>query len=256
MTPETLLEIKSILENDVGRVGDTFRLMNDGVTDSKEIVARGGGGNTGAVYNSKQVLRALLEGYIPTSSSICIGTARKVRSLIKNNLEMSKDTLEFLLELETKLTENSGDDSAIEHDLKSIDEQSRKLESKARNITEAIYVYSFPTYIHFGTIGNPDLIWMKIGRTMSKVMDRVVAQNRETAMPEDPKLLRIYHKDNIDLRDIESKFHSTLRSFGQEQSSYIHKKAGNEWFATSLEALDAVAKLMELQIERDTDFDF
>ena len=255
MNNEILLEINLFLERDEGRVGDTYRLITEGVTESKEIVARGGGGNTGAVYNSKQVLKALQEGYIPTSSSICVGAARTVRRLVKSNPNMSKETLNYLFDLETLLNEKSADESAIEHDLKNIDEQSEKLSIRAKNIVNAIYVYSFPTYIHFGTIGNPDLVWMKIGRTMTKVMDRVVSQNRETAMPEDPKLLRIYHKENIDLADIETKFHSTLRSVGHEQSSYLHKKAGNEWFATSLEALDALAKLMNLEIEKNSEFE-
>jgi hypothetical protein len=69
-------------------------------------------------------------------------------------------------------------------------------------------------------------------------------------MPEDPKLLRIYHKENMNIDEIEKNFHTTLEAVGHERSAARRTKAGTEWFATTLEAVDAIAKLMALEIEK------
>ena len=49
---------------------------------------------------------------------------------------------------------------------------------------------------------------------------------------------------------VEKKFHYTLERVGHERSAARRTKAGTEWFATTLEAIDALADLMELKIER------
>ena len=49
---------------------------------------------------------------------------------------------------------------------------------------------------------------------------------------------------------IENNFHSTLAAVGHERSAARRTKAGTEWFATTLEAVDALAKLMGLEIEK------
>jgi hypothetical protein len=69
-------------------------------------------------------------------------------------------------------------------------------------------------------------------------------------MPEDPKLLRIYHSKVFTAEQIEKKFHNVLVKIGHERSSAINTKAGKEWFATSVDALDALAELMNLDIEK------
>jgi hypothetical protein len=69
-------------------------------------------------------------------------------------------------------------------------------------------------------------------------------------MPEDPKLLRIYHKEDMNIDEIEKKFHSTLERVGHERSAARRTKAGTEWFATTLDAIDAIAELMDLQVEK------
>ena len=94
------------------------------------------------------------------------------------------------------------------------------------------------------------MYWLKIGSTRNSVWQRIVEQNRQTSMPEDPKLLRIYHKPEMNIEEIEKNFHATLEAVGHERSAARRTKAGTEWFATTLEAIDAIAKLMSLEIER------
>jgi hypothetical protein len=91
---------------------------------------------------------------------------------------------------------------------------------------------------------------VKICSTKNSVWQRIVEQNRQTSMPEDPKLLRIYHKAEMNIDELEKKFHSTLERVGHERSAARRTKAGTEWFATTLDAIDAIAELMDLQIEK------
>lgn len=79
--------------------------------------------------------------------------------------------------------------------------------------------------------------WLKIGSTKNSVWRRIVEQNRQTSMPEDPKLLRIYHKDQMDIESTEQKFHITLDRVGRERSAARRTKAGKEWFASTLDAI-------------------
>ena len=136
------------------------------------------------------------------------------------------------------------------HDQETIEVQSAALAKKASTIQNGIYVYSFPTYLHFGTVEDHDVYWLKIGSTKNSVWQRIVEQNRQTSMPEDPKLLRIYHKEGMDIDEVEKKFHHTLDRVGHERSAARRTKAGTEWFATTLDAIDALAELIDLDIEK------
>jgi hypothetical protein len=158
--------------------------------------------------------------------------------------------LEYLNSTRAKLIENTESETAVLHDQASIDAQSAALVKVASTIQNGIYVYSFPTYLHFGTVEDQEVFWLKIGSTKNSVWQRIVEQNRQTSMPEDPKLLRIYHKDSMDIDAIEQKFHSTLDRVGHERSAARRTKAGKEWFASTLDAIDAIAELLELEIER------
>jgi hypothetical protein len=71
-------------------------------------------------------------------------------------------------------------------------------------------------------------------------------------MPEDPILVRVYHKEGIDLKETEAKIMNTLRRVQFEQSSARHTKAGKEWFATNEDAIDAIAELLGLNVVRFT----
>ena len=123
MKQKILSEINFILEADEGRVGDTFRIVKEGVLDAKEIVSKTGGGNTGGVYIYKQIIRSVQEEYLPSSSSICLQTARTIRRLLKKNTNLAAETKNYLLNLESKLSEKASEKSAIEIDLNRLDSQ-------------------------------------------------------------------------------------------------------------------------------------
>lgn len=243
-------EVKSMLANDDLLLGEIFNAMETGVTNALELVETTSASNRGVVYNYQKMISAILEGTLPNSASISRNAARSISRLIKNNQAISPATLEYLNSIRAKLIENTESEIAVLNDQASIDAQSAALVKVASTIQNGIYVYSFPTYLHFGTVEDQDVYWLKIGSTKNSVWQRIVEQNRQTSMPEDPKLLRIYHKESMDIESIEQKFHSTLDRVGHERSAARRTKAGKEWFASTLDAIDAIAELLDLEIER------
>jgi hypothetical protein len=243
-------EVKSMLANDDLLLGEIFNAMETGFTNALELVETTSASNRGVVYNYQKMISAILEGTLPNSASISRNAARSISRLIKNNQAISPATLEYLNSTRAKLIENTESEIAVLNDQASIDAQSAALVKVASTIQNGIYVYSFPTYLHFGTVEDQDVYWLKIGSTKNSVWQRIVEQNRQTSMPEDPKLLRIYHRQGMDIEAIEQRFHSTLERVGHERSAARRTKAGKEWFASTLDAIDAIAELLDLEIEK------
>ena len=250
MDPEVTSEVKFFLSNDELLLGSIFRAMENGVSNAAELVKETGASNRGVVYNYQKMVSAILEGKLPNSASVSRNAARSISRLIKNASGVSPKTLDYLNSTRVKLIENAETEDAVQHDQESIEMQSTVLAKIASGIQTGIYVYSFPTYLHFGTVEDHDVFWLKIGSTKNSVWQRIVEQNRQTSMPEDPKLLRIYHKVDMNIEEVEKKFHYTLERVGHERSAARRTKAGTEWFATTLDAVDAIAELMDLKIER------
>lgn len=250
LTPILRAELESYMRTDEFLLGQIFNLYTQGVTDAKDLVLQTSAANRGVVYNNLVIIKALLESKIPRGATMSRQSAWAVGRILKNNQEMSPLLKTYLEDLRNLLEGNIENLDAVLHDQDQIDQQSAKLARQASIIQNGIYVYSFPTYLHFGTIEDHKVSWFKIGSTKNSVWQRIVEQNRQTSMPEDPKLLRIYHKDGMNIDEIEAKFHSTLDRVGHERSSARSTRAGKEWFATTLDAIDAIAELMELEIER------
>lgn len=244
-------ELDALLSSDDMQIGETHRLMKEGVISAKDLVASKAAANTGAVSNNKAIISSILNGTVPKGASIAKKTSRVVKRLLANGFPLSDETGNYLRSLIADLEKRSEAIEAVEHDQANLVKQSEILSEQVSHLKNAIYVYSFPTYLHYGTIEDPDLKWLKLGSTKNAVWQRILDQNRQTSMPEDPVLLRIYHSDGMDLSSIERKFHTTLEKVGHERSSATRTRAGTEWFATTEEALDALADLMGLQIEAD-----
>ncbi len=250
MNSSVLTEVKAMLAKDQLLLGSIFNAMEAGVTNTLDLVEKSGASNRGVVYNYQKMLSAILEGKMPNSASISRNAARSISRLIKETVLISPATLEYLNSIRARLIENTESETAVLHDQASLEAQSAALVKVASTIQNGIYVYSFPTYLHFGTVEDQEVFWLKIGSTKNSVWQRIVEQNRQTSMPEDPKLLRIYHKDQMDIDAVEQKFHTTLDRVGHERSAARRTKAGKEWFASTLDAIDAIAELLDLEIEK------
>ncbi len=250
LSNELRSELEAILVENENQLGEIFRLKREGITSAKEIVEKSSVANRGVVYNYYQHLDALLEGKMPGGATVTRSAASTVGGLIKNYPEISEGLRNYLLELRETLLNHSASFGAVQKDREALEKQSEKLAAQANSLQSGIYVYSFPTYLHYGTIEDSDVCWLKIGSTKNSVWQRIVEQNRQTSMPEDPVLLRLFHKDGMNVDEIEKKFHTTIERFGHERSAARRTKAGKEWFATTLDAVDALAELMELTIEK------
>ena len=250
MNASVIAEVKAMLAKDALLLGSIFNAMESGLTNTLEIANKSGASNRGVVYNYQKMISAILEGIMPNSASISRNAARSISRLIKEAVSISPATLEYLNETRARLIENTESETAVLHDQASLEAQSAALVKVASTIQNGIYVYSFPTYLHFGTVEDQEVYWLKIGSTKNSVWQRIVEQNRQTSMPEDPKLLRIYHKEQMDIDSIEQKFHTTLDRVGHERSAARRTKAGKEWFASTLDAIDAIAELLDLEIEK------
>ncbi len=250
MNSSVVSEVRTMLAKDQLLLGSIFNAMESGLTNTLEIATKSGASNRGVVYNYQKMISAILEGTMPNSASISRNAARSISRLIKEAVSISPGTLDYLNETRARLIENTESETAVLHDQASLEAQSAALVKVASTIQDGIYVYSFPTYLHFGTVEDQDVFWLKIGSTKNSVWQRIVEQNRQTSMPEDPKLLRIYHKEQMDIDSIEQKFHTTLDRVGHERSAARRTKAGKEWFASTLDAIDAIAELLELEIEK------
>ena len=227
--------------------------METGISNAQELKDKSNAANRGVVYNNMNILKSITEGSMPTSSSISRFSLRAIERLSRDN-EISKELKSYFNELREKLRENAESLNALKFDQEVLDKESEKLTVKADQFNSAIYVYSFPTYIQNGTLEDSEVMWLKVGSTKNSVWRRVLEQTRQTSMPEDPKLLRIYHKANLNVSEVEIKFHDTLDKVGHERSATSRSKSGKEWFATTLEALDAIAELLDLEIESEINF--
>jgi hypothetical protein len=245
-----IAEVKAMLAKDALLLGSIFNVMETGLSNTLEIAEKSGASNRGVVYNYQKMISAILDGTMPNSASISRNAARSISRLIKETASISPATLEYLNSTRARLIENTESETAVLHDQASLEAQSAALVKVASTIQNGIYVYSFPTYLHFGTVEDQEVFWLKIGSTKNSVWQRIVEQNRQTSMPEDPKLLRIYHKNQMDIDAIEQKFHTTLDRVGHERSAARRTKAGKEWFASTLDAIDAIAELLDLEIEK------
>jgi hypothetical protein len=181
-------------------LGAIFRLMENGISSAQELKDKSNAANRGVVYNNINILKCITEGSMPTGSSISRYSLRAIERLSRDN-KISEELKLYFNALKEKLRENAESLNALKFDQEVLDKESEKLSVKADQFNSAIYVYSFPTYIQNGTLEDSEVMWLKVGSTKNSVWRRVLEQTRQTSMPEDPKLLRIYHKEkmNIDI---------------------------------------------------------
>jgi len=244
-------EIKELFRNDDTQVSITFKLMEDGIEKTSELVRLGGGKNTGVISHHKAIINSILNGSHPINSSYVSTYARRaIDRFLESSPDISQETKQVLLQRRLELLEIINDKSAIQNDTKELVIESEKLEDKLKRLSNAIYVYTFPTYYRAGVDGDLDIKWLKIGKTTTNVWQRIIDQNRQTSMPEDPIIIRIYHAEGIDLDETERKMQETLKRVKHEQSSARYTKSGKEWFATTEDSIDAIAELLNLEIVR------
>jgi hypothetical protein len=111
-------------------------------------------------------------------------------------------------------------------------------EAEAANIP-GVYVYSFPAILSDEQHG---LVRLKVGRAGGGSYDRVFGQQSAvTGWPEPPLLLRVYSHETLTPAEMEGRLHDALAAVGHNRVE--GRRVGREWFWTSLDAIDALARL-------------
>lgn len=233
-------EIVSALANDETRQGDVWRGTAAG--KSREQIAEELGINTsGFVSNYSRFARSMVTGVLPSAPSMIRGCLSATKGFLARNSDSlsyaSQKELNGQIQRLGALIENE-ETAELE------DEQVRK-NAKATESQDipGIYVYTLPHYFKNPVLpANGDVrtarTLMKVGMAENDVVKRFRKQERNTALPEDPWLLRVYACSG-DTYQTEQAIHRLLKSADHRHS--VGRAAGKEWFLTSLQFLDEVA---------------
>jgi hypothetical protein len=237
-------EVRSALSVEDTRMGEVFRLLREGKTETE--IAEIYGPHKGWVYSYRRIISLLESGSIPTAPTVKRHLTSTYRSFLNRHNstlspEVAKEMRSRLAVLETPSGEEPGDESAFLV-------IRRKQELVLRDAVAGIYVYTLPHYYRQPMQPSEDEVLadrtlMKVGKSDSDVIRRFTQQERNTALPEDPLLLRIYI--SVEGKgDVERRFHLLLSAADHRRNK--SRVAGTEWFLTSLKFLDALAADMGL----------
>ena len=240
-------EIRKALESEDSRLGEVWRGDERGLSHA-EIAEELGVETSNFVWNNLRFARAIETGDLPTAPSVIRSCLSAVRGFLKRNRSsFSPRTIEVLAarirELEARL------DSSETVELEDRTVREREQDVEALDVP-GIYVYTLPHYYRNplqpadGEF-NAGKTLMKVGMSENDVIKRFRTQQRDTVLPEDPWLLRIY-KCSADTRETEKSFHDFLRAADHRQQG--GRSVGTEWFLTSLRFLDQIARDKGLEV--------
>lgn len=231
-------EAETILRNDRGRLGDTFRGDQEGLSlEEQAEIAGARTSNYG--YNNRAAINALIEGTIPKGPTLALQVARRVRTLLKRP-DLSPQLRADWQILEEELMLRAEDRIAVEQEEAVTAQATSEAESAG---TPGIYVYTLPHYRRHPIDPESGKTFLKVGHSARDALYRAGAQARFTALPEDPVLLRIYPTDES--ASTERLFHDWLEAADHQGTRT--GRAGKEWFLTSIKFLDQIASSLELE---------
>jgi hypothetical protein len=242
-------ELQAYLAADSSRVGEVHRLLEEGLAPDA-IAERLEGGAAGA-WQYRRMVRALLDGNLPTAPTVALAAARRYRTVLKTPT-LSSAARSYLQANLDELERRANDPARLDEEVQRASEQTQQAE--ARNEV-GVYVYALPHYIRHPYDQASGRTLLKVGRSDSDVIVRFRNQIRTTALPEEPILLRIYRTSGDSAALAESAFHRLLDA--ADHSRTIGKSAGREWFLTHTRFLDEVARTLGLQIDviNEAEFD-
>ena len=234
-------ELQGYLAADSSRVGEVYRLLEEGLA-ADMIAERLEGGAAGA-WQYRRMVRALLDGNLPTAPTVALAAARRYRTVLKAPA-LSGAARSYLQANLDELERRANDPARLDEEVQRASEQTQQAE--ARNEV-GVYVYALPHYIRYPYDQASGRTLLKVGRSDSDVIMRFRSQTRTTALPEEPILLRIYRTSGDSAAPAEAAFHRLLDA--ADHSRTIGKSAGREWFLTHTRFLDEIARTLGLHID-------
>lgn len=240
-------EIAAALNRDDTRLGDVWRGKAAGKS-ADEIAEDLGVQTSNFVWNATRISRAIATGDMPSAPSMIRSALSATKAFLSRHSDMLSDEAQrTLVNRIQRLEAMSENEEAVELE----DKQVRESAVATLNLNiPGIYVYTLPHYYRHPVLpADGDTLTartlMKVGMAENDVIKRFRKQERNTALPEDPWLLRIYTCDG-DIYQTEQAIHRLLRAADHRQSA--GRSAGTEWFITSLRFLDEVAKQKQMEI--------
>jgi hypothetical protein len=245
--PEAVrLELEFLLRNDSRRLGNAYLARVDHPElNLTQLHQHTEAANVGALSNLMAAIHAISDGTIPDKPSRARLVISNVRSLRKRAKE--DPTRTYLDMLLLRLEEVAGDPEAADAETEELVAASSELEEAAAtelHSASGVYVFTYPQYWRYPYREDSERRLLKIGQTGNNAWKRVIAQAKSTGMPEDPQLLRVYV--SADAGKDEATFHRLLDAAEHERSK--GKAAGTEWFATTTDFLDEIARTIGLKI--------
>ncbi|MHB1786044.1 MAG: GIY-YIG nuclease family protein [Acidimicrobiales bacterium] len=240
-------EIESLLPQSKGQLGLVAGCLADGITDRRLIVDSGAAASTGAVGNILATVYALRDGTIPENGpTVARMAASSARSFLKQHRErLSPEAVQRITSVIDNLAAAAGNRLAQEREEAELQERGDGLE-EVLAAQGGVYAYTFPHYWRYPTVEGSSRTLLKVGMTTKDAHVRVRQQARHTGLPEDPLLLRVYQHPTRDPRDLEKDFHDLLDAADHGRTDT--KIGGREWFETSVEFLDMVAKKLGMTV--------
>jgi hypothetical protein len=248
MKPELLAELEQALLANEGRLGEVYRLTKSGVGSNKEIVEAGGAANPGAANNLRATIRAILDEKLPKGPSLALQIGRSIGGLLRDNPALSEDARTYLEDLRTRLEVLASDPDAIESETRVLEKGSEALERSLEKLP-GVYIYTLPSFRRVLQKIDPDRSWFKVGETTKTAGKRVADIAVRTGLPENPWIARVYRHAELTPRALEKKFHDLLAAAGHNQAPGRH--AGEDWYATNLEFLDAIAAALGCETSKN-----
>ncbi len=234
-------EIEKALESDTSVLGEVYRGLGNGLSDEELRVQRGAE-NPNFVWNYKRTIRALVEGDLPSAPSVASQTAGRLRKLLKT-VQFSHAARQRLEQRLAVLESRVGDPDA-----QAAEEHQALAATKAaeEHAEPGIYVYTLPHYLRYPYDPERQHTLLKVGHSGSSVIQRFKAQKRETVLPEEPVLLRVYPVGRETSADIERRFHDLLDAADHLRRD--GRAVGREWFLTTTKFLDQIAITLNLPV--------
>jgi hypothetical protein len=241
-------EIENALEADASVLGEVYQGLRRGLSDEDLRVQRGAQ-NSNFVWNYKRTLTALLDGDLPSAPSVASQTAARFRKLLKT-VQFSPAARQRLERRLAVLESRVGDPDA-----QAAEEQKALAVTRAaeEHAEAGVYVYTLPHYLRYPYDPERQHTLLKIGHSGSSVIQRFRAQKRETVLPEEPVLLRVYPAGDTNSAEIERRFHDLLDAADHLRRD--GRAVGREWFLTTTKFLDQIAVTLNLPIREVFDPD-
>jgi T5orf172 domain len=239
-------EIRDALQIDETRMGDVYRGLAAGKSPTT-IASELGTQTPNFVNKYKRFARAIETGDLPSAPTMIRECGTAARGFLNRHYDrFSPETIRILEERIAALNNIRIDPVAEENEDLRIRHRTQRAERQA---IPGIYVYTLPHYRKHPVEPATDeslahRTLMKVGMSDSDVIRRFRNQERNTSLPEDPELLRIYTGET-EMLPLEQRIHRLLRAADHRQNS--GRASGTEWFLTSLKFLDAIAEDLGLK---------